>query len=325
MNSTSSKPSHVTVVGAGIMGCDIAAIFLNAGCRVDCLSRDPARRGERQDRVARSVAQLGGTFQPSLLRQVETYDDVAWAETELVIETVPENLATKRAVFAEIDARTNGRVPVASNASGLPISRIAEGLELAHRALGLHFFLPAHLVPLVEVVRGSETDPDIIDQVHGMMAALGRVPVKVNRDTPGFLANRIQHALMREAFAALDEGLATPEDVDAAVRYGFGMRYVAAGPLLQKEFAGLDTQLAAATSIYPGLSGSTEPSRTLRGLVDQGRLGTKSLSGFWDWTPESAREAQENYERILLEALKLLKQPRHGLQSAAKSEADDAR
>lgn len=323
MTSMSTKPSHVAIVGAGIMGCDIAAIFLRAGCRVDCLSRDPAKHGERENRIAKSITQLGGELRPGFLRQVEAYDDVAWAEAELVIETVPENLAVKRAVFAEIDARTKEHVPVASNASGLPISRIAEGLSLARRALGLHFFLPAHLVPLVEVVRGSETDLGVLDQVHGMMAALGRVPVKVNRDTPGFLANRIQHALMREAFAVLDEGLATPEDVDAAVRYGFGMRYVAAGPLLQKEFAGLDTQLAAATSIYPALSGSAEPSRTLRNLVDQGRLGTKSLSGFWSWTPKSAREAQESYEQTLLAALKLVRQPCKSV-AAVENEGDNA-
>lgn len=323
MTSMSTKPSYVAIVGAGIMGCDIAAIFLHAGCRVDCLSRDPAKHGERENRIAKSITQLGGELRPGFLRQVEAYDDVAWAEAELVIETVPENLAVKRAVFAEIDARTKEHVPVASNASGLPISRIAEGLSLARRALGLHFFLPAHLVPLVEVVRGSETDLGVLDQVHGMMAALGRVPVKVNRDTPGFLANRIQHALMREAFAVLDEGLATPEDVDAAVRYGFGMRYVAAGPLLQKEFAGLDTQLAAATSIYPALSGSAEPSRTLHNLVDQGRLGTKSLSGFWSWTRESAREAQESYEQTLLAALKLVRQPCKSV-AAVENEGDNA-
>jgi len=302
------------------MGCDIAAIFLSAGCRVDCLSRDGSRRAERSERIARSVGQLGGEFHSEHLRQMETYDDVAWEVAELVVETVPENLELKRAVFAEIEARTGDDVPVASNASGLPISEIAKGLSLQHRALGLHFFLPAHLVPLVEVVRGAETDPAFVQLVHEMMLALGRVPVKVNRDTPGFLANRIQHALMREAFAVLDEGLASPEDVDAAVRYGFGMRYVAAGPLLQKEFAGLDTQLAAARSIYPALSGASMPSRTLCDLVGQGRLGTKTLSGFWSWTPETAKAVKEEYEQALLAALELVRRPAVTLRSTTEIE-----
>ena len=130
--------------------------------------------------------------------------------------------------------------------------------------------------------------------------------MRINKDLPGFLANRIQHALMREAFAIIDSGLATPEDVDAAVRFGFGFRYVAAGPILQKELSGLDTQLAAATSIYPSLCNDPEPSRGLRKLVAEGRLGTKSLAGYWTWTPEQVQAERARFEAVLGAAAELL-------------------
>jgi 3-hydroxybutyryl-CoA dehydrogenase len=139
------------------------------------------------------------------------------------------------------------------------------------------------------------------------MKSVGRMPVRVNRDMPGFLANRIQHALMREAFSVIQEGLGTAEDVDTAVRYGFGFRYVAAGPILQKEFAGLDTQISAARSIYPSLSTSAEPIPVLKEVVAEGRLGMKSGRGFWTWTPELIQQERERYERTLLAALKLLR------------------
>ena len=140
-----------------------------------------------------------------------------------------------------------------------------------------------------------------------MMKKAGRIPVLVRRDTPGFLANRLQHALMREVFAVLDEGLATPEDVDAAVRFGFGMRYVAAGPLMQKEMSGFDTLMAAAESIYPVLARNAEPGRTQTEMARSGRLGMKTLCGFWDWTEDEARRARTEFQATLMKAQELLK------------------
>ena len=177
----------------------------------------------------------------------------------------------------------------------------------------LHFFLPAHLVPAVEVVQGEFTAPWVCDRLAEIMQRLGRVPIRVARDVPGFLANRIQHALMREAFAVIDEGLATAEDVDAAVRFGFGFRYVAAGPILQKELAGLETHFAAAQAIYPSLNNSTEPSPTLRRLVEAGKFGVKSGEGFRPWPPDVAERERERYERVLEAAVRLLRDDGRGL------------
>ena len=134
------------------------------------------------------------------------------------------------------------------------------------------------------------------------------MPIRVARDVPGFLANRIQHAMVREAFNAIDEGLASPEDVDKAVRFTFGMRIMGAGPILQKELAGLETQLAAAATIYPSLHNGTEPSQTLARLVAEGRLGPKTGRGFWEWTEESAARERARYERALLAAARVLRE-----------------
>lgn len=299
---------HAVVVGFGLMGCDIAAIFLAGGWRVSGVETDRAAWPSREARVRASLEQLDAdpaTFDG--LRILAALEEVDFTDAALVIEAVPEQLPLKRQVFATLDRLVPAGVPVASNASGLRITDIAEGLESRSRMANLHFFLPAHLVPGVEVVRGEYTDPAVCDRLAEIMASLGRKPIRVGRDVPGFLANRIQHALMREAFAAIDEGLATAEDVDAAVRYAFGFRYVAAGPMLQKELAGLETQLAAARSIYPSLHNGTEPSATLQRLVAEGRLGAKSGRGFRDWPAEATARERARYERTLKAATRLLR------------------
>jgi 3-hydroxybutyryl-CoA dehydrogenase len=223
------------------------------------------------------------------------------------VEAVPERLDLKRAVFAELDRVVPPGIPVASNASGFRITDISEGCATRSRMANLHFFLPAHLVPGVEVVRGEHTDPAVCERLAEIMESLGRVAIRVARDVPGFLANRIQHAMVREAFNAIDEGLASPEDVDKAVRFTFGMRILGAGPILQKELAGLETQLAAAATIYPSLTNRTTPSPALAALVEAGKLGAKTGEGFWQWTPERVAEARARYEKLLLAAAALLR------------------
>jgi len=173
--------------------------------------------------------------------------------------------------------------------------------------LGLHFFMPAHLVPLVEVVCSEATDPAVAAHVGAVMESLGKRPVHVKRDIPGFLANRIQHALMREAISLVEKGIATAEDVDAAVRFGFGFRYVASGPLVQKDISGLDTHCAAAATIYPDLCRATVPSPYMDGLVTTGKIGVKTGEGFYQWTDEKIAKEKANYERTLLAALRILK------------------
>lgn len=303
---------RAVVVGFGLMGCDIAAIFLAGGWQVTAVEPDRAAWPARRERARLSLSQLGmaepARLEAESLALAATLGEVDFTGAAVVVEAVPERLDLKRAVFAELDRLVPEGVPVASNASGFRITDIAAGCRTRSRMANLHFFLPAHLVPGVEVVRGEHTDPAVCDRLAEIMASLGRVPIRVARDVPGFLANRIQHAMVREAFNAIDEGLAGPEDVDNAVRFTFGMRLMGAGPILQKELAGLETQLAAARTIYPTLARNTEPSPTLARLVAEGRLGAKTGQGFRDWPPEKVARERERYERMLLAALKLLRE-----------------
>ncbi|HQY47404.1 MAG TPA: 3-hydroxyacyl-CoA dehydrogenase NAD-binding domain-containing protein, partial [Usitatibacteraceae bacterium] len=195
---------------------------------------------------------------------------------------------------------------LASNSSSFPISAIAEGLPGPGRCIGLHYFMPAHLVPLVEVVCGAGTDPAVARALADFMRATGKVPVIVRKDLPGFLANRLQHALAREAYALIDAGVATAGDVDAAVRFGFGFRYLAAGPILQKDHAGIDVHAAAAATMYPDLADNTVPAKCLTDRVAAGRLGMKTGGGFYDWTPETIAAEKARYEAVLRGALALL-------------------
>ncbi|MCB4820140.1 3-hydroxyacyl-CoA dehydrogenase family protein [Roseicella aerolata] len=299
---------HAAIIGFGLMGCDIAAIFLAGGWRVTAVEPDRASWPARLDRVALSLSQLGApAARVDALDLVASLEDVGFSDADVVVEAVPEKLALKRQVFAELDRLVPPGVPVASNASGFRITDIAEGCATQGRMANLHFFLPAHLVPGVEVVKGEHTEDAACERLAEIMASLGRVPIRVARDVPGFLANRIQHAMVREAFNAIDEGLASPEDVDKAVRFTFGMRIMGAGPILQKELAGLETQLAAASTIYPSLTNRTTPGPTITRLVQEGKLGAKTGEGFWHWTPESTKAAREKYERMLLAALELLR------------------
>lgn len=298
--------SHPVVIGAGTMGADIALTLARAAGRVDLVEPDEGARSRAATRLAHGAAQLAPRPDVGRITLRASLDDVAWPTVDLVIEAIPEKLDLKHALFRDLALRVRPDAVLASNSSSFPISAIAEGIARPERAYGLHYFMPAHVVPLVEVVCGDASDPDGAKALAGFMRETGKVPVLVRKDLPGFLANRLQHALGREALALVESGVASVEDVDAAVRFGFGFRYLAAGPLLQRDHAGLDIHAAAAATIYPTLSNATGPSRELTDRVAAGRNGMKAGAGFRDWTPESAAAERERYERILQGALGLI-------------------
>jgi 3-hydroxybutyryl-CoA dehydrogenase len=301
---------RVAVIGGGTMGTDIAAIFVAGGWTAHVVEPDATRRTALAARVEKACGQLGG---PSAGERLAAHDDLAsvpWQDIALVVECAPEDLDVKRRVFAQLERLARPDATLASNSSSFPISDISQGLATRARMCGLHFFMPAHLVPAVEVIRSEATDPAVCERLSATMRALGRVPVAVKKDIPGFLVNRIQHAMMRECFALIEHGLATAEDVDAAVRYGFGFRFVAAGPILQKDLAGLDIHCAAAETIYPTLCNDSEPSRVLRERVSAGRHGVKTGHGFYKWEAERAATEKARYDRALLAALEVFARER---------------
>ncbi len=313
------ESTHAVVVGGGTMGADVAVVLARGGCRVTVVEPHADRHLALRRHVADELAAAGVAQPPVPLQCVTRLDDAEWPAVGLVVECITERLADKQALFAQLSRLAPPQALLTSNSSGLPISQISAGLPGRARCYGLHFFMPAHLVPLVEVVLGEDSDPAGARALHDFMRACGSVPVLVRKDLPGFLANRLQHALTREAFALIDQGVATAEDVDAAVRFGFGFRFLAAGPVLQRDHAGLDVHCAAAAAIYPSLCNSATPSTVLQAHVAAGRLGMKSGAGFAEWPPARQQAERARYGDLLRAGLSLL-QPEL---PAPRSAADD--
>ena len=302
------KPSRASaiVVGGGTMGADVALGLARAGCRTGVVEAAPRRRESLGAYFDKGLQSLGAEHRRDRLWSCARLDEIDWSEIDIVVECIPEQLPMKQALFAELARLARPDTLLCSNSSSFPISAIAQGLDTADRMLGLHYFMPAHLVPLVEVVLGEHSAAPLGEALCGFMRGCGMVPVLVRKDLPGFLANRLQHALAREAFAMIDAGIATPEDVDAAVRFGFGFRFLAAGPVLQRDHAGIDVHCAAAATMYPSLAANTTPARALTERVAQGKLGMKSGEGFFRWTPESIAAERKRYDQLLSAGLRLL-------------------
>ena len=302
---------HVAVVGAGLMGHGIAQIFAAGGHTVriqDVSSQALATVGERVRSNLTRMAEYGLFDEKDIdatVARIETTEDLSTAceEADIVIEAISENLNLKQDIFSELDGLCGEHAILCSNTSVMSIARIAEKAIRRDRILGTHFWNPPYLIPLVEIVRTEETADWCIDKVYNLLLEVGKEPVRVNKDVPGFIANRMQHALWREAFAIIDEGICDAETVDTAVRNSFGMRLPALGPVTNADLVGLDLTLAIHDYILPYLNASKEPSKTLRERVSTNQLGFKTSSGFLDWTSEDIESTRNELSTYLMETL----------------------
>ena len=308
--------NRALIVGGGTMGFGVAVVLLAGGWRVDVVSPTAATRESLPKRVEQAMQRMNKPFDASALKVHADYADLPWTDIALVIENVREDLGLKQSVFAELERLSAPHTILSSNSSSFPISEIAKGLKTQARMMGLHFFMPAYLVPLVEVIRGEATDAALADKVGDWMWALGKRPVQVRRDIPGFLGNRMQHALIREALNLLQSGVASAEDIDAAIRYSFGFRLAAAGPLLQREHAGWDMSLAVAKSLYPDLSDMQTPPPVIEDMVKQGHYGMKTGQGLMAWDAGSIAKEKARYEQALQTVLQVFE--REGLDGSPK-------
>ncbi len=290
------------------MGVGIIAMFLAHGWKTDVVSRSAGTRDGLPEECSRALAAMGKPADTSGLATFATLPEAAWSSIVIVVETVSEDLALKQKLFAEMEALAQPGAAITSNSSSFPISEIAKGLTTQGRMLGLHFFMPAHLIPLVEVVRSVHSDARQAERVGEIMSSLGKRPVQVKKDVIGFLGNRIQGALMREALWLIEQGVASPEDIDATVRLSFGFRYAAAGPIVQKEHSGWDTTCAVAKIIWPDLSNAKGPPPILQRNVDEGRIGFKTKRGFFEWNDESIAKERARYERALRKCLEIFRE-----------------
>ena len=303
-----AQAGEAVIIGGGIMGGDIATVFAASGWQVHVMSPSAKTRAALPVRTEAGLKKLGAPA--SALQNVRTYEklgDIPWKNVTFVVEAVTEDLALKQKLFAEVEALAGPDVPLTSNTSNFPIGEVAKGLKRQDRVMGLHFFMPAHLVPLVEVVSGPNTDPKIAESTVALMKQLGKAPIWVKKDVPGFVGNRIQHAMMREALYLIDEGICDPEGVDVAVRYGFGFRFIACGPIMQKEMSGWDTNYLVAEALYPHLCNNQKPSKSVKALMDKGEIGMKTKKGFWSWDDASIAKEKSRIEQALQAGMDILK------------------
>lgn len=305
-----AEPAVVAVIGAGLMGHAIAQEFALGGLAVRLCDRNEEILGAAKRAVAVDLDALvragiidGERVAPALER-VRTTSTLATAlaGADLVVEAVSEDLPLKRRLFAEMDELCPAGVILASNTSSYMPSLLASAVRRPERLLVTHYFNPAHLLPLVEVVPNPQTAPEVVDRVVRLLARIGKTPVVVRREVPGFVGNRLQMAILREAMAIVEAGIASPADVDAVVTAGFGRRLGVAGPFAIADMAGLDVNLRVMEELLPSMAAGREPPRMLQEAVAAGRLGTKSLAGVYDWTAESARAAREQVGNALLNA-----------------------
>ncbi|MES2586802.1 MAG: 3-hydroxyacyl-CoA dehydrogenase NAD-binding domain-containing protein [Pseudomonadota bacterium] len=307
--------NYVAVIGTGIMAAGIAAGFVAQSIPVVILGRNKEKANACLDKALTLAEKIGicgaySTKSQDAIKAEQTAEVLEnwsdWNGCNWVIETVAENLALKQAIFQHLDERVPAHIPIGSNSSGFPISKIALGLKTANRMMGAHYFMPAEVVPLVEIVMGEKTELAFADQAYSLYKSIEKKPVLVKKDIPGFLANRIQHALMREALSLVQEGIASPEDIDDAVRYSFGFRYAAVGPMTQKEISGWDGMANAAKEIYPSLSNITTLPPKVVQLMSEGKTGMKSGEGFRKWSPEEIQQVSDSYSRRLKAAFDVL-------------------
>jgi 3-hydroxybutyryl-CoA dehydrogenase len=300
---TGSDPLPVAVIGAGLMGVGIAQVFAAAGHPIALHDTSEAALDQAPGRAREIFALLGQDAEQGVAR-IRVHRDLAAAldGAGLVVEAASEALDLKRRIFADVLAVVGPDVPVATNTSGLPVSAIVAGLPDASQVLAAHFWHPPYLVPLVEVVRAEATADQAVDRTMALLTGAGFHPVLLQADVPGFVGNRLQHALKREAIALVAAGVCDARTVDEVVKFGFGLRLPVLGPLEQSDMIGLDLTLAIHESIMPTLDVTPGPHPLLVEKVGRGERGMAVGRGFRDWTDDEARELRDRVTDHLVEA-----------------------
>ena len=286
------------------MGHGIAYIFAAAGKRVSIYDPDKLALSSVVGRISEIFELLEQP--PYELDNIYIFEKMenAIEQAEVVIEAIPEKLELKKALFEQLILKTPQETILATNTSGIPIEQIAKNTKEPQRILGTHFWNPPHLVPLVEVIQSHFTDPKIIQRIMVLLTSAGKTAVHVKKDIPGFIGNRLQHALKREAISLVENGICDAETVDLVVKEGFGKRLSVMGPLENSDLVGLNLTLDIHKFLLSDLDRSTGPQKLLQNKVQAGELGMSVGQGFRSWTPEKAREAKLRMWQYLVKAEK---------------------
>lgn len=300
---------RISVIGAGLMGHGIAQEFALAGYEVylhdlsiDKLQSALKRVQENLEWLAQSGLVPRSKIEGVAERiKTTTIFNEALVDADIVIEAAFENLELKQQIFRDLDANCPDRTILASNTSTLVPSLLSSVTRRPDRVLVAHYYNPPYLLPLVEVVRGPKTSEDSVATLCALLKKIGKLPVIVQKEVPGFIGNRLQAALLREAISIVENGIASPEAVDIVVKNSFGRRLATSGVFESIDLAGLDLLHSALPYLLPHLESSTEPSSLLQEKVLRKELGVKTGKGFYDWTPESAELLRKRIGMALLE------------------------
>ena len=256
-------PKHVVVLGAGRMGADIALAFAIGGWRCDVVEPDAGVRERATAYWAKELARLRRKSRSRNLKLHASLDAIDGRAADLAIEAVPEDMQTKHELLRRLEPLVGAKTIIATNTSSLRISEVTGVLRKPARGAGFHFSVPAHVMLIAEITKGEQTSNGTIKKLTQWTRELGKVPLLINRDVPGMLINRIQHAMYREIYHLIDSGVATPHDIDCAVRFGFGFRYNIIGPVMSRDIHGLPVHLATARQLLPTLHNGQEPGQLL--------------------------------------------------------------
>jgi 3-hydroxybutyryl-CoA dehydrogenase len=294
----------IGVIGAGLMGHGIAYLLAAAGHTVRVYDPSAEWRGSLAARLQSARDLLDGD--PALLERISAHDQMktAMAGASFVFEAAPEKLPLKQELFAELEGMTAPDTVLASNSSAIPSTEIGARLKQRDRVIGTHFWNPPHLVPLVEVIQNDKTSPDTVRRTMELLRDAGRRPVHIRKDIPGFVGNRLQHAIKREAIALVAAGVCDADTIDEVVKSGFGARMAVLGPMEQSDLVGLDLTLDIQNVLLHDLDRSTEPTQFLKDKVASGKVGMRAGEGLRQWPPGAADAVRERLRRFLAEQAK---------------------
>ena len=305
----------IAVVGAGTMGAGIAQIFAQAGhpVRLQARKRETLEAALRrirvnQDELIRHELLTEGDAETARGRITATQSmNEALAGAAFVSENIPERLDLKQSLFAELDRLTPPEVVLSTNTSSLPITQVARDTLHPERVVGFHWFNPPHLIPLVEVIRGDRTGDAAMDEAFRLAQAIGKAPIRVQKDIPGFVGNRLQRALEREFFYLERIGACSGADLEVALKQGLGFRWSVVGPLEHADLAGVDTHSATVSLLFPLLSTDSTPPPLFADLVAKGRLGAKTGAGVYEYGPGEVERILARRNAMLIDFIKVLK------------------
>ncbi len=282
-----SGKAKIGIIGAGLMGHGIAQVFAVAGHDVTITDTFETARKAALERVTKNLVDMN--LDTAAIKRITVCEDLASTvkNADVVIEAALENMELKQKLFVDIEAAAPAHAILASNTSVMPITQIMTHLKDKSRALGTHWWNPPFLVPLVEVVRTVDTSDATVRTILDLLNAAGKTAVEVKKDVPGFVGNRLQHALWREAISIVEQGICDAEMVDMVVKASFGRRLPVLGPLENADMVGTDLALAIHQQVLPYIDSTPGPSPYLEKLVKEGKLGFKSGEGLMKWSPEA--------------------------------------